>query len=299
MLTSGLCVWDTQWEGRRAPIYDEWRQALLDYYKEAYGHHSPQYRAALPGPRGYSNGNFEPRVAREVIEALVARETRIRVLRNAIPRAVRAEGRRIAAVDFERLDGGGLVHGDRGRVRRRQLRGRPDGPGRMRLPHRSRADGRVRRVRRLPAAAGRYPRGCLPTPVRAHRAPIEKDQPWQHPRVAPVLMDFDVDGNLGAVEGSVSSLEPDGQPARAVTLSRSYATTISHGTGDPSHTSDRAKARRSRSCRFAGRQGVHRGQQRGVGTSGARRRHGPRCRACSGKAHRRVLHWRIGRIWLL
>ena len=99
--------------GPRAPIYDEWRQALLDYYKEAYGHHSPQYRAALPGPRGYSNGNFEPRVAREVIEALVARETRIRVLRNAIPRAVRAEGRRIAAVDFERLDGGGLVHGDR------------------------------------------------------------------------------------------------------------------------------------------------------------------------------------------
>ena len=39
MLTSGLCVWDTQWEGRRAPFYDEWRQALLDYYKEAYGHH--------------------------------------------------------------------------------------------------------------------------------------------------------------------------------------------------------------------------------------------------------------------
>ena len=109
MLTSGLCVWDTQWEGRRAPIYDEWRQALLDYYKEAYGHHSPQYRAALPGPRGYSNGNFEPRVAREVIEALVARETRIRVLRNAIPQAVRTEGRRIAAVDFERLDDGGVL----------------------------------------------------------------------------------------------------------------------------------------------------------------------------------------------
>ena len=116
MLTSGLCVWDTQWEGRRAPIYDEWRQALLDYYKEAYGHHSPQYRAALPGPRGYSNGNFEPRVAREVIEALVARETRIRVLRNAIPRAVRAEGRRIARGRSGRLrtaslDGGGISPG--------------------------------------------------------------------------------------------------------------------------------------------------------------------------------------------
>ena len=39
-------------------------------------------------------------------------------------------------------------------------------------------------------------------------------------------MDFDVASHLGAVERSVSSLERDGQPARAVTLARSYATTI-------------------------------------------------------------------------
>ena len=39
-------------------------------------------------------------------------------------------------------------------------------------------------------------------------------------------MDFDVEGNLGAVERSVSSQERDGQPVRAVTLSRSYATTV-------------------------------------------------------------------------
>ena len=39
-------------------------------------------------------------------------------------------------------------------------------------------------------------------------------------------MDFDVEGHLGAIERSVSSLERDGQPARAVTLSRSYATTL-------------------------------------------------------------------------
>ena len=105
---------------------------------------------------------------------------------------------------------------------------RARGPGTVGRRHRRPADLRRgvcaaaggRRVRRLPAAAGRYPRGCLPTPVRAHRAPIEKDQAWQHPRVAPVLMDFDVDGNLGAVEGSVSSLERDGQPARTVTLSQ-------------------------------------------------------------------------------
>ena len=35
-------------------------------------------------------------------------------------------------------------------------------------------------------------------------------------------MEFDVKRHLGAVERSVSSLERDGQPARAVTLARSY-----------------------------------------------------------------------------
>ena len=39
-------------------------------------------------------------------------------------------------------------------------------------------------------------------------------------------MEFDFEAHLGAVERSVSSLERDGQPARAVTLSRSYATTV-------------------------------------------------------------------------
>lgn len=39
-------------------------------------------------------------------------------------------------------------------------------------------------------------------------------------------MEFDVERHLGAVDRSVSSLERDGQPVRAVTLSRSYATTV-------------------------------------------------------------------------
>ena len=39
-------------------------------------------------------------------------------------------------------------------------------------------------------------------------------------------MDFDVEHHLGAVERSVAALERDGQPARAVTLSRSYTTTL-------------------------------------------------------------------------
>ena len=39
-------------------------------------------------------------------------------------------------------------------------------------------------------------------------------------------MEFDVEGHLGAVERSVSSVDRDGQSARAVTLSRSYPTTV-------------------------------------------------------------------------
>ena len=39
-------------------------------------------------------------------------------------------------------------------------------------------------------------------------------------------MEFDFEEHLGAVERSVSSLERGGQPARAVTLSRSFAATV-------------------------------------------------------------------------
>ena len=39
-------------------------------------------------------------------------------------------------------------------------------------------------------------------------------------------MDFDVAGNLGAVERSTSLLERDGRPARAVTLARSFAVAV-------------------------------------------------------------------------
>ena len=41
-------------------------------------------------------------------------------------------------------------------------------------------------------------------------------------------MEFDVQDQLGAVERSVSALERDGRPGRAVTLSRSYRATVEH-----------------------------------------------------------------------
>ncbi len=65
MLSSGLGVWDTLYEGHRSPIYDEVRSAIFRYYRETYGEDSPQYRASLPAPVGHANGRFEPSVAEE------------------------------------------------------------------------------------------------------------------------------------------------------------------------------------------------------------------------------------------
>ena len=48
---------------------------------------------------------------------------------------------------------------------------------------------------------------------------------------------------------------------------------------------------RSRFCACAPERRQHSRQQRGVGASGGRGRHGTRRRGCCGKAHDRVLHW--------
>ena len=105
MLTSGLCVWDTQYEGSRAPVYDELRQNLFNYYFTTYGEDSSQYRLALPGKQGHNNGNFEPKVAREIIERMVAREQNIEVRRRYFPVKVIRDSGSIQAVRFQKMDG--------------------------------------------------------------------------------------------------------------------------------------------------------------------------------------------------
>lgn len=101
MLSSGLGVWDGLFEGRRAPVYDEVRQAILDYYRNVYGEKSPQYAAALPGKGGHRNGCFEPSVAERVLERIVAAESRLRLRREWRPVSVRTEAARVASVRFE------------------------------------------------------------------------------------------------------------------------------------------------------------------------------------------------------
>ena len=72
MLTSGVGVWDTLIEGRRAPIYDEVRAKIQEHYRRSYGEDSPQYLASLPAETGHRNGCFEPSVAERVFEAVLA-----------------------------------------------------------------------------------------------------------------------------------------------------------------------------------------------------------------------------------
>lgn len=100
ILASGLGVWDTLWEGKRSPIYDEARQAIFDHYRTTYGTDSPQYRDALPGKSGHTNGKFESKVAEMILTKMVEREPRIRVLRHLTPQSVARDGRLIRSITF-------------------------------------------------------------------------------------------------------------------------------------------------------------------------------------------------------
>jgi len=105
MLANGLGVWDTRYERKRAPLYDEVRAAIFAHYRDTYGPDSPQYRDALPGASGHSNGKFEPHVAEKILTELVARESRITVALHHHPVAVERDGAMIKSVTFARLDG--------------------------------------------------------------------------------------------------------------------------------------------------------------------------------------------------
>lgn len=111
ILSSGLGVWDTVYEGRRSPVYDEIRQAFFDFYRRTYGEDSPQYRDALPGKTGHTNGRFEPRVAERLLTELVEREEKITVLRGLVPVGVERDGAVVKAVTLRPLAEGGAIDG--------------------------------------------------------------------------------------------------------------------------------------------------------------------------------------------
>lgn len=105
ILSNGLGVWDTLWEGKRSPVYDEAREAIFHHYRTTYGDKSQQYRDALPGKSGHTNGKFEPKVAEKVLTDLVSKEPRIRVIKHRVPQSVKRDGALIQSVTFMSLLG--------------------------------------------------------------------------------------------------------------------------------------------------------------------------------------------------
>ena len=130
--SNGLGAIDTQYAGRRAPLYAEFCDRLLTRYQERYGRDSAQYRAVIAksharysnaGPqsasdtqgthaapaelpeRYYGKFNFEPHMAEQVIEEMVAAESKLTVWRNCIPVGVDQADRIVRAVNLAREEG--------------------------------------------------------------------------------------------------------------------------------------------------------------------------------------------------
>ena len=105
ILSNGLGVWDTQYEGRRSPIYDETRAGIMAFYRQTYGENSPQYQGARPGASGHTNGRVEPRVFEKFVTDLVAKEPNIRVVTGFYATEARRAGRTVEALRFARTEG--------------------------------------------------------------------------------------------------------------------------------------------------------------------------------------------------
>ncbi|MCD6050270.1 MAG: FAD-dependent oxidoreductase [Verrucomicrobia bacterium] len=105
ILSSGLGVWDTQYEGKRSPLYDEVRRAIFDHYQTTYGENSEQYKQALPAKSGHTNGKFEPKVAEKIFNELVGKEKNLTVWKGFNPVAVKREGAIIQSITFKSSKG--------------------------------------------------------------------------------------------------------------------------------------------------------------------------------------------------
>ncbi len=93
---------ETHYRGNRAPLLQEFIHAVGKHYLGKYGADSAQYRAAVGGKMVM----FEPHVAEEVLERMVAAEANLEVLRGFVPVTVEKNGRLVQAVIFQDAGGG-------------------------------------------------------------------------------------------------------------------------------------------------------------------------------------------------
>jgi hypothetical protein len=103
MCSNGLGTMDTLYNGARAPIYDEFRFGIYDYYRNKYGKESPQFEATQPG---HPKTRYESHVAEFLFDKMVG-ETGITVLKGYYPGTVNKSGRSITSVEFLELGGAG------------------------------------------------------------------------------------------------------------------------------------------------------------------------------------------------
>ena len=104
MLTNGLSTMDTLYNGSRAPIYDELRKRIYDFYLEKYGAESPQYKATQ---LGHPKTRYEAHVVEQLIEQLLANEARITVVKKYDPITVTRIATLLRSVTFQQVGGSG------------------------------------------------------------------------------------------------------------------------------------------------------------------------------------------------
>ena len=130
---NGLGAVDTQYAGKRVPLYSEWCDRILKYYQDTYGANSQQYRQVITkshsrystkgpstmedsvggseGPdslplKYYGKFNFEPHVAELVFNQMVEADPGITLRKCHIPVEVIKSDRIVEAVVFEPTEGG-------------------------------------------------------------------------------------------------------------------------------------------------------------------------------------------------
>lgn len=99
---NGIGTMDTLYNGARAPIYDELRYSIYDYYRSAYGYDSPQYQAANPGN---PKTRFESHVAEGLINDMLGRESRISIIKGYYPVQVKKNNNILSMVTFREMHG--------------------------------------------------------------------------------------------------------------------------------------------------------------------------------------------------
>ncbi len=102
MFINGLGTMDTLYNGARAPLYDELRYNIYDYYRRKYSKASKQYEDSLPG---FAKTKYESHVMKHIVEMMVSAEPGITVERGYYPYRVEKSGSNLTTVIFREMKG--------------------------------------------------------------------------------------------------------------------------------------------------------------------------------------------------